>query len=80
MFCPNLQTLLKAIYDLMRKGKPFEWTKLHQEAFEEIKSRLIKPIVLHLPENIGRFKSFSDRTVAGSILCQIKNGALKLIK
>ena len=25
MFCPELQKLLKPIYDLTRKGKPFSW-------------------------------------------------------
>ena len=27
MFCPELQKLLKPIYDLTRKGKPFIWGK-----------------------------------------------------
>ena len=27
MFCPKLQKLLKPIYDLMRKAKPFVWGK-----------------------------------------------------
>ena len=27
MFCPELQKLLKPIYDLTRKGRPFHWGK-----------------------------------------------------
>ena len=27
MFCPELQTLLKPIYDLTRKGRPYYWGK-----------------------------------------------------
>ena len=27
MFCPELQKLLKPIYDLTRKGRPFTWGK-----------------------------------------------------
>ena len=27
MFCPELQKLLKPIYDLTRKGRPFLWGK-----------------------------------------------------
>ena len=27
MFCPELQNLLKPIYDLTRKGRPFVWEK-----------------------------------------------------
>ena len=37
MFCPELEKLLKPIYDLTRKGKPFYWGKEYQDSFEEIK-------------------------------------------
>ena len=52
MFCPELQKLLKAIYNLTRKGRPFIWGKEQQEAFEEIKRRLVKAPVLHMPNPI----------------------------
>ena len=55
MFCPELQKLLKPIYDLTRKGRPFVWEKEQQDSFEEIKCRLIKPLVLHMPNTTGRF-------------------------
>ena len=50
MFCTELQKLLKPIYDLTRKGRPFNWGKEQQDSFEEIKCRLIKPPVLHMPK------------------------------
>ena len=37
IFCPELQRLLKPIYDLRRKGRQFVWGKEQQDAFEEIK-------------------------------------------
>ena len=37
MFCPDLQKLLKPIYDLARKGRQFIWVEEQQTAFEEIK-------------------------------------------
>ena len=37
IFCPELQKLLKPIYDLTRKGRPFIWGEEQQESFEEIK-------------------------------------------
>ena len=46
MFCLELQKLLKPIYDLTRKGRPFIWEKEQQEAFEEIKRRLVKAPVI----------------------------------
>ena len=36
IFCPDIQKLLKPIYDLMRKVRQFVWGKEQQDAFEEI--------------------------------------------
>ena len=55
MFCPELHELLKQIYDLTRKGRPFVWGKEQQDSFEEIKHRLIQSPVLHMPNPTGRF-------------------------
>ena len=81
MFCPELQKLLKPIYDLTRKGRPFNWGKEQQDSFEEIKRRLIKQPVLHMPNKTGRFHLYSDTSkfATGSTLYQIQNGKPKLI-
>ena len=81
MFCPELQKLLKPIYDLTRKGKPFYWEKEQQDSFEEIKHRLMRPPVLHMPNKTGRFHLYSDTSkfATGSVLYQIQNGMPKLI-
>ena len=81
MFCPDLQKLLKPIYDLTRKGRPFIWGKEQQDSFEEIKRRLIKPPVLHMPNKTGRFHLYSDTSkfATGSALYQIQNRKPKLI-
>ena len=81
MFFPELQKLLKPIYDLTRKGRPFYWGKEQQDSFEEIKHRLIKPPVLHMPNKTGRFHLYSDmgKFATGSALYQIQNGKPKLI-
>ena len=60
MFCPELQKLLKPIYDLTRKGRSFHWGKEQQDSFTEIKCRLVKPPVLHMPNKSGRFHLYSD--------------------
>ena len=60
IFCTELQRLLKPIYDLTRKGKQFVWGIEQHIAFEEIKQRLQKPPVLHMPDKIGRFQLYSD--------------------
>ena len=79
IFCPELQKLLKPIYDLTRKGGQFVWRKEQLTAFEEIKSRLQKPPVLHLPDSRGRFHLYSDisKFATGSALYQIQNGKPK---
>ena len=78
MFCPELQKILKPIYDLTRKGRQLIWKKEQQTAFEEIKHRLIKPPVLHLPNSTGRFHLYAD-TSKFATLYQIQNGKPKLI-
>ena len=61
IFCPDLQKLLKPIYDhIMRKGKQFVWGVEQQNTFEEIKQRLQKRPVFHMPDKIGRFQLYSD--------------------
>ena len=81
IFCLDLQKLLKPIYHLMRKGKKFVWGVEQQNAFEDIKQRLQKPPVLHMPDKIGRFQLYSDTSkyAMGSALYQIQNGKPKLI-
>ena len=81
MFWPELQKLLKPTYDLTRKGRPFIWGKEHQDAFEEIKCRLTRLPVLHMPNATCRFHLYSDTSkfATGSALYQIQNGKHKLI-
>ena len=55
MFCLDLQKLLKPIYNLTRKGRQFIWGKEQQSAFEEIKCRLVRSAILHMPNCEGRF-------------------------
>ena len=81
IFCPELQRLLKPIYDLMRKGRQFVWGKEQQDTFEEIKRRLQKSPVLHMADKVGRFQLYSDTSkyATGGALYQIQNGKPKLI-
>ena len=81
MFCPELQKLLKPIYDLTRKGRPFHWGREQQDSFIEIKHRLVKPPVLHMSNKTGRFHLYSDTSiyVTGSALYQTQGGKPKLI-
>ena len=79
-FCPELQKLLKLIYDLTRKGRQFIWGEEQLLAFEDIKNRLVKLPVLHLPDSKGRFHLHSDTSkfANGSALYQIQNGKTQI--
>ena len=81
IFCLELQKLLKPIYDLTRRDRPFVWGEEQQTTFDEIMSRLQKPPVLHLLDKKGRFQLYSDtsKIATGSALYQIQNSRPKLI-
>ena len=81
IFCRHLQKLLKLIYDLTRKGRPFHWQEEQQQAFDTIKERMINPPILYLPKPGGRFILYCDssRTHTGSSLWQIQEGKPRLI-
>ena len=81
IFCPELQKLLKPIYDLTRKGRQFIWGKEQKKAFDKIKHRLQRPPVLHLPDRHGQFQLYSDTSkfATSSALYQIQNGQPRLI-
>ena len=72
-FCQELQKLLKPIYDLTMKGRPFVWGNEQQDSFEEIKCRLIKPPVLHMPNTAGRFHLYSDTRKNCNWKCTVSN-------
>ena len=79
---PSLYSLCSyATYDLTRKGSLFILGKEQQDSLEEIKWRLIKPPVLHMPNKTGRFHLYSDTSkfATSSAMYQIQNGKPKLI-
>ena len=55
--------------------------KEQQNDFEEIKHRLIRPPILHMPKHEGRSHLYTDMSkfATGSVLYQIQNGKPKLI-
>ena len=66
---------------MTRKGRSFNWEQQQQVVFKEIKNRLQKPPILHLPDSKGRFHLYSNASkyTTSSTLYQIQNGKPKLI-
>ena len=62
------------------KGRQCKLREEQQLPFEEIKCRLVKPPVLHLPDHKGKFHLYSDtnKFSMGTVLYQIWNGKPKL--
>ena len=81
LFYPDLQTLLKPIVELTRKGRSFVWGPEQDKAFKEVKSRLTSPPVLHLPKAEGRFILYSDISIEGTVssLWQMQGGKARLL-
>ena len=66
---------------LLEKGDSFFGEKEEQQAFDEIKHRLQRPPVLHLPNRHGHFQLYSDTSTfaTGSALYQVQDGQPRLI-
>ena len=81
MYLKDLQKRLITIYNLTRKGVPFEWTHEHQKIFEGFKKDIANPPVLVMPNNKGHFTLVSDTSgVAwGAALYQEQRGRSRLV-
>ena len=78
----DLQKRLIPIYNLTRKGVPFEWTHEHQKIFKGLKKDIANPPVLVMPKNKRHFTLVSDTsTVAcGEALYEEQRGRLRLVR
>ena len=65
VFLKDLQLKLAPIYQLTRKGIPWDWTDECQKAFEDIKKSLTTPPVLVMPNEKGHFVLVSDTSTIG---------------
>ena len=64
MYLKDLQKRLIPIYNLTRKGVPFEWTDEHKKIFEGLKKDIANPPVHVMPNNKGCFTLISDTSGA----------------
>ena len=72
IFCPELQRLLKPIYDLTRKGRQFLWEEEQEKAFDEIKHRLQIPQSYIYPTDMDDLNSIQTLVSSQLVVCCIK--------
>jgi len=80
-FVKNFSVIAAPFYDLMKKKVSFCWTQQCQQAFDELKHRLMSGPILALPEIDGTYILDSDAsdTGVGAVLSQLQSGVEKVI-
>ena len=79
-FIHNSSHTVKPLNELKGK-KEWKWEKKHQEAFEELKEKIISQPVLALPKKEGKFRVETDTSehAIGGVLSQEQEGKWKPI-
>ena len=74
-FLKHLQRHLVPIYNLTRKNTPFQWTEECEKSFRNIKTMLINPPILRMPDTSGKFRLMSDTSLlaTGAALYQFQD-------
>ena len=62
-FLKHLQRHLVPMYNLTRKNTPFQWTEECEKSFRNIKTMLINPPILRMPDTTGKFRLMSDTSL-----------------
>jgi transposase InsO family protein len=83
-FVPHFSQIAKPLHDLIttsRRNSDFEWTTVHQEAFEGLKYNLSSTPCLAFPTPDGQFILDTDasNTTIGAELLQIQDGKERTI-
>ena len=79
-FIQNFSYIAKLLNELKGR-KEWTWTKEYQEAFEELKGKIISQLVLFFPKREEKFRVETDASghAIGGVLSQEQEGKWKLI-
>jgi len=80
-FIKDFSFIAAPLYDLMKKGAKFYWSAECQEAFDELKDRLMSGPILALPEDEGIYLLNTDasETGLGAVLFQLQTNGKRVI-
>jgi hypothetical protein len=75
-FVKGFSVIASPLTQLTRKGAKFEWTNRCEDAFQELKRRLVEAPVLTVPSGQGGFEVYSDASKNGLGCVLMQNGAV----
>jgi hypothetical protein len=80
-FVPGFSSVADPLNKLLRKGQKWEWTSIHQAAFDSIKRFLTQEPILALPDFRLQFTVYTDASATGlgAVLTQVQNGIDRVI-
>ena len=80
-FVRHFASIAKPLSQLTEKNRPFEWTVAQDEAFQELKARLISAPILAAPVDNGLYILDTDASLVGlgAVLHQEQGDHLKVI-
>ena len=83
-FLRQFATMAAPLYDLLKKGKKFNWTKECQESFDKLKAALTSSPVLGVPDVSDKNRSYqvtidSSKRGQGAVLTQEISGTRRVI-
>ena len=80
-FIPDLATTSEPLRQLMRKGVVFQWTKVHENAFNKLKSQLANAESLAYFDKDAKTKIIADASPVGlgAVLIQEQDGEERVI-
>ena len=80
-FIHDFAVVAQPLHFLTRKNVPFCWTDECQQAFEELKRRLVSSPILALPADEGQYILDTDASAyaIGAVLSQVQEGQEKVI-
>lgn len=80
-YCPNFAEVVSPLTDLLKKKTPWTWLQHQEDAFSELKRRLMSAPILVCPDFAQPFTIQTDASdvASGSILTQVIEGEERVI-
>ncbi|XP_074336304.1 uncharacterized protein LOC141673453 [Apium graveolens] len=75
-FVEGFSSIAFPLTQIMRKGVKFEWNDDREKSFQELKNRLVSPLILVLPSGSGGFQVYSDASKRGLGCVLMKHGKM----